>query len=63
VLRGKRIAAAGTHVAGRFVAPVLGLIGLLFILGGLALYGPDSRVGVCRLIATLGEGLCPFWTN
>ncbi len=29
----------GTNVAGHFIAPVLGLIGLLFILGGLALYG------------------------
>ncbi|MEJ2118916.1 MAG: hypothetical protein P8Y36_13930 [Alphaproteobacteria bacterium] len=29
----------GTNVAGHFIAPVLGLIGLLFILAGLALYG------------------------
>jgi hypothetical protein len=29
----------GTNVAGHFIAPVLGLIGLLFILGGLVLYG------------------------
>jgi hypothetical protein len=28
----------GTNVAGHFVAPVLGLIGLLFIVGGLVLY-------------------------
>jgi hypothetical protein len=29
----------GTNVAGHFMASALGLIGLLFILGGLALYG------------------------
>jgi hypothetical protein len=29
----------GTNIAGYFIAPVLGLIGLLFILGGLSLYG------------------------
>lgn len=29
----------GTNVAGHFIAPVLGLIGLLFILAGLGLYG------------------------
>jgi hypothetical protein len=29
----------GTNIAGHFIAPVLGLIGLLFILGGLSLYG------------------------
>ncbi len=29
----------GTNVAGQFIAPVLGLIGLLFIVGGVALYG------------------------
>jgi hypothetical protein len=28
----------GTNVAGHFIAPVLGLIGLLFIVGGLVLY-------------------------
>jgi len=28
----------GTNVAGHLIAPVLGLIGLLFILGGLVLY-------------------------
>lgn len=28
----------GTNVAGHFIAPVLGLVGLLFILGGLVLY-------------------------
>jgi hypothetical protein len=28
----------GTNVAGHFIAPILGLIGLLFILGGLVLY-------------------------
>ena len=28
----------GTNVAGHFMAPVLGLIGLLFILGGMVLY-------------------------
>jgi hypothetical protein len=28
----------GTNVAGHFIAPVLGLIGLLFIVGGLVLF-------------------------
>jgi hypothetical protein len=28
----------GTNVAGHFIAPILGLTGLLFILGGLVLY-------------------------
>jgi hypothetical protein len=28
----------GTNIAGHFIAPVLGLIGLLLILGGLVLY-------------------------
>jgi hypothetical protein len=28
----------GTNVAGHFIAPVLGLTGLLFIIGGLVLY-------------------------
>jgi hypothetical protein len=28
----------GTNVAGHFIAPVLGLVGLLFIVGGLVLY-------------------------
>jgi hypothetical protein len=29
----------GTNIAGHFIAPVLGLMGLLFILGGLSSYG------------------------